>query len=340
RQLADAVTALSDGASSGVPALQSGLHELAAGFRASDPHQGLVSGAAALREGADALAAGLDQADAGAARLGDGAAELAANTPGLASGLATASGGADELGGKLADGAAEIPGDSATVRQQRADAMAVPVSVVSGHVHEAESWGEGFAPFFIPLALWVGALITWLLLRPLQTRALMTSVSGFRMAWGSLNSALVLSLGQVLIMLSVMHFAIGLDPQNVVATVGFTLLAAAAFFALQQFLQVSLGSAVGKVVVIVLLMVQLASSSGTYPIQTEPEFLQAISPWMPMTYVVTGLREAITGGIEGRFWTSAAVLAGIFVVSLAASLLAAAGKRMWSMSRLHPALSL
>jgi putative membrane protein len=61
---------------------------------------------------------------------------------------------------------------------------------------------------------------------------------------------------------------------------------------------------------------------------------------MPMTYVVNGLREAITGGIEGRFWTSVAVLATIFVVSLAATSFASARKRMWTMSRLHPALSI
>jgi putative membrane protein len=214
------------------------------------------------------------------------------------------------------------------------------VTLKSEHVWEADSWGEGFAPFFIPLALWVGALITWLLLRPMQTRALMTSVNGFRMAWGSLNPALLLSLGQVTIMLTVMHFAIGLNPKNMIATFCFTMLAAAAFFALQQLFQVTLGSAVGKVVIIALLMVQLASAGGTYPIQTTPSFLQAISPYLPMTYVVAGLRESITGGIEARFWFSVVVMAAIFIVSLAATSIASARKRVWTMSRLHPALSI
>ena len=88
------------------------------------------------------------------------------------------------------------------------------------------------------------------------------------------------------------------------------------------------------------LMVQLASCGGTYPIQTTPAFFQAINPYMPMTYVVEGLREAITGGIETRFWVAAGILLAIFVVSLAASSLAAARKRVWTMSRLHPALSI
>ena len=341
--ISDAVVAMSTGASdqdTGIPALQAGAMQLEAGFTTSDPTKGLISGATTLRDGSTSLLAGLRAADAGATQVSEGSATIAAKTPELATGLQTATDGADEFGTKLATATDEIPNDSAALRTDRATAIATPVSLTDTHVHEADSWGEGFAPFFISLALWVGALITWLLLRPLQTRALMTSVNGFRMAWGSLNSALVLSLGQVTILLTVMHVSIGLTMKNVVATFALTLLTAAAFFALQQFFQVTLGSAVGKVVVIVLLMVQLASAGGTYPIQTTPDFLQAISPYMPMTYAVTGLREAITGGIEGRFWNSVAVLAAIFVVSLAASSLASSRKRMWTMSRLHPALSI
>ncbi len=381
----------------GIPALQAGANQLAAGFTSTDPaNPGLVYGAQQLQAGASSLATGLEtlaqgttdladgagsvaagtgqldqgaqhlhsgtaalkskvpaltsgvqkintgaqQLASGTATLAQGTQELAANTPTLASGLTDARDGADTLGSELATGAQDIPNDTSSQRSARADAIAVPVGQEVAHVHEAASWGEGFAPFFISLGLWVGALITWLLLRPLQTRALMTSVNGFRMAWGSLNPALLLSVGQVVIMLLVMHFAIGLDPKSLLATVAFTLLVAAAFFALQQFFQVTFGSAVGKVIVIVLLMVQLASCGGTYPIQTTPDFLQAINPYLPMTYAVEGLREAITGGIEARFWSSVAVLAAIFVVSLAATSLASARKRMWTMSRLHPALSI
>ena len=61
---------------------------------------------------------------------------------------------------------------------------------------------------------------------------------------------------------------------------------------------------------------------------------------MPMTHVVTALREAITGGIEARYFGAAAILAAIFVLSLAATSIVSARKRMWTMSRLHPALSI
>jgi len=56
----------------------------------------------------------------------------------------------------------------------------------------------------------------------------------------------------------------------------------------------------GKFVAIVLLMLQLTSSGGTFPMQTVPRFFQLINPWLPMTYVVSGLRQAISGGIAVR----------------------------------------
>lgn len=344
QQLAAGTSKISSGAgalASGATTLTSGANQLAAGGKqvASGTGQlnakvpALVSGVAALDQGAQKIHSATTKVDSGAATL-------AARTPTLTTGLSTLEHGATTLGNKLSSGAGQIPHDSASVQTQRARAVSSPVGLAKHNLHQAASWGEFFAPFFIGLGLWVGALVAWLLLRPLQSRALMTSVSGFRMAWGSLNSALTLAVGQVFIMLSVMHFAIGINPNHAVATVLFALLVAAAFFALQQMLQIGFGSAIGKVIIISVLMLQLASAGGTYPIQTEPGFFQAVSPWMPMTYVVNGLRQAITGSIGPRFWTAVAVMAGIFVVSLVLSSILAARKRTWTLSRLHPALKI
>lgn len=318
----------------GVAALAKGSHQMTDGVQAAS---GKIP---ALVDGVAKLDAGAQQAATGAAQLRDGNAQLANKAPELANGLTTAKDGAGKLGTSLHDGQQQIPKDSASVREDRAAAMASPVSLTESDVHKAESWGEGFSPFFIGIALWVGCLITWLLLRPLQTRALMTSVNGFRMAWGALNSALLLAVGQVVIMLTVMHFAIGLNPNNVIATIAFTTLCAFAFMAMQQACQVIFGSAVGKVIVIAMLMVQLASSGGTYPIETEPGFLRAVNPYLPMTYLVTGLREAITGGLDARFWAATLIMGLVFAVSLALSSIFSARKRTWTMSRLHPALSI
>jgi putative membrane protein len=59
---------------------------------------------------------------------------------------------------------------------------------------------------------------------------------------------------------------------------------------------------------------------------------------MPITYVVNGLRETITGGIDARFWTALAVLLVVLIGSLAISAASAAHQRQWTIARLHPDL--
>ena len=101
-----------------------------------------------------------------------------------------------------------------------------------------------------------------------------------------------------------------------------------------------LGTAAGRVVSLVLLMLQLSSSGGTYPVETTPGFFQALHPFMPASYVVTGLRQLIGGGIDARFWGSLIVMLGVLIGSLAISAVAARRQKVWTVARLHPELAL
>ena len=101
----------------------------------------------------------------------------------------------------------------------------------------------------------------------------------------------------------------------------------------------ALGTA-GKFVAVVLLMLQLTSSAGTFPIQTVPRFFQVINPFLPMTYVVTGLRQAISGGDTTRVLWCALILLGYAVGAIALTTLAARRRRRWTMDRLKPVLAL
>jgi putative membrane protein len=214
------------------------------------------------------------------------------------------------------------------------------VQLDSTDVAPADGYGEGFAPFFIPLALFVGGLITWLLLRPLPPRGLATPARGWRIALAGYLPALAVGVGQVVVLLAVVHLGLGLHLSTVVGTVAFTVLVAAAFLAVQQMLTAVLGPAAGKVAIIALLMLQLTAASGTYPVQTTPAFFQWLHPGLPMTYAVTGLRELTTGGTDGRLWSSVGALLLFLVGSLAVTSWCAARQRTWTLSRLHPALSI
>src|SRR6478609_5409204 len=342
-------------AAADLQALVTGAHDLRDGSAALSTGLGTLSTSSAeLASGAGTLASGTAQVAAGAADLAGGAGTLASGASDLdtgahtlASGAADLASGSDQLGDgsqeladKLADGAAQIPDDSDATRSDRASALSTPVGLSSTDVAAADGYGEGFAPFFVPLALFVGGLITWLLLRPLPPRSLATPARGWRIALAGYLPALAIGVGQVVILLTVVHFGLGLGWSTALGTAAFTVLVAGAFLAVQQMLIAVLGAAAGKVAIIALLMLQLTAASGTYPVETTPGFFRALHPALPMTYAVTGLRELTTGGTDARLWTSVAALAAFLLGSLAITSWRAARQRTWTLSRLHPSLSI
>ncbi len=159
------------------------------------------------------------------------------------------------------------------------------------------------------------------------------------MSLSGLWPALAITWLQAVVMLLVLQLALGLDPVKPLLLYGFTLVAALAFTAIMQLLSAALGTA-GKFVAVVLLMLQLTSSAGTFPIQTVPRFFQVINPFLPMTYVVTGLRQAISGGDTSRVLWCALILLGYAVAAVALTTLTARRRRCWTMDRLKPVLAL
>ena len=116
----------------------------------------------------------------------------------------------------------------------------------------------------------------------------------------------------------------------------FLLLVAATFLAMIQAFNALFGVAVGRVVTLAFLMVQLVSAGGIYPVETTATPFQYIHPFDPMTYAVNGLRKLTVGGIDHRLWVAIAVLGGVLAASLAASAWSARRNRQYTMERLRP----
>ncbi|MBC7441302.1 MAG: YhgE/Pip domain-containing protein [Ramlibacter sp.] len=307
----------------------------------------LSAGAAALADGAGTAASGADALVAGSTKLGEGTGSLVEGTEKLAAGGTALDAGTSELqdgSGTLADalttGGQTAPNLSAAQVKQKTAVIASPVTLVQKWENASDSFGEGFAPFFLALATFVGGLITWLILRALPTRALASAASGLRATMTGFLPAMAIGLAQVVIMVLVLVYGIGLQPEYWLGMTAFLYLTTLAFLALQQMFIILLGTAAGRVVSLVLLMLQLSSSGGTYPVETTPMFFQVMHPFMPASYVVTGLRELITGGIDSRLWVSVAVLAVILVGSIAISAWSAGRQRIWTVGRLHPELTI
>jgi len=302
-----------------VNALNTGAHKVAGG--AKDLHTGLGNartGSADLDTGVGKLKTGAENLDGGLFRLGDGSAELAQG---------------------LNDGVDKIPDYDKKDRDARTDVMADPVKLASKSLHAAPNYGTGFAPYFIPLSLWVGAMVAYMIIQPLNRRALSTGASAWRIALAGWLPVAAIGILQVGALMAVLHWGLGLEMARSAGTITFLALVTCCFASIVQWLNACFGAA-GRILVLVVLMLQLTSAGGTYPVQTSPGFFGAIHPYLPMTYVVEGLRRLITGGPLGPVWLGCAVLGAFTVGALALTAFTARRKQVWSLSRLHPELSL
>ncbi|WP_105968501.1 YhgE/Pip family protein [Streptomyces geranii] len=299
----------------------------------------LNEGAAQVAAGARKLHTGLATAKSGATALDTGVGDLKTGADDLTGGMFKLVDGSGKLAGGLHDGAAQIPDYDRQARDTRTEVMSDPVQLASSDVHKAPNYGTGFAPYFIPLSLWVGAMVAYMLIPPLNRRALAAGSPAWRITLAGWLPVAALGVLQTAALMSVLHWAIGLEMARAAGTVGFLFLVTACFAAIVQWLNARFGAA-GRILVLAFLMLQLTSAGGTYPVQTSPGFFNAIHPFMPMSYVVEALRRLITGGGLGPVWQACAVLAAFTVGALALTAVSARRRQVWTLDRLHPELSL
>ncbi|MFH8475175.1 YhgE/Pip family protein [Streptomyces sp. NPDC018000] len=299
----------------------------------------LNTGAQAVAKGADDLHTGLAAAKSGSTDLDTGVSDLKKGATDLDGALIRLSDGSAALAQGLNEGAGEIPDYDKKDRDARTEVMADPVQLASKSLHEAANYGTGFAPYFIPLSLWVGAMVAYMLIQPLNRRALAAGASAWRIAFAGWLPVAAIGLVQVAALMSVLHWGLGLQMAHAAGTIGFLALATCCFAAIIQWLNARFGAA-GRILVLAVLMLQLTSAGGTYPVETSPGFFNAIHPYLPMSYVVEGLRRLITGGGLGPVWQGCAVLLAFTVAALALTAVSARRKQVWTLDRLHPELSL
>ncbi|MFJ4815411.1 YhgE/Pip family protein [Streptomyces sp. NPDC088801] len=299
----------------------------------------LNDGAAEVAAGAKKLHKGIGTAKAGAVGLDKGVGKLKTGADDLNGGIFKLVGGSGKLAGGLHDGAGQIPDYDERDRDRRTEVMADPVRLASQDLHKAPNYGTGFAPYFIPLSLWVGAMVAYMLIAPMNRRALAAGAPAWRIALAGWLPVVAIGVLQTVALMSVLHWAVGLEMARAAGTVGFLFLVTACFAAIVQWLNARFGAA-GRILVLALLMLQLTSAGGTYPVQTSPGFFNALHPFLPMSYVVEALRRLITGGGLEPVWHACVVLTAFTAGALALTAVAARRRQVWTLDRLHPELSL
>lgn len=203
----------------------------------------------------------------------------------------------------------------------------------------AASYGAGLAPFFLSLALWIGAYVLFLLVKPLSTRSLAAGQPAWRTALGGWLAPALLGVLQAVLVHAVVLRFVGIHAEHPVLLLPFLFAVSTTFVMILHALVSRLG-AVGKFLGLVLLVVQLVSAGGTFPWQTLPEPLHPLHHLLPMSYAVDGARRLLYGGSLAPVWLDLGVLGAYLVGAFALSSLAARRAATWSATRIKPELAL
>ena len=282
-----------------------------------------------LAGGADALPAligqaqgTLDQLDAvlesASSTLEDGAATLrdaSADAGALADDLAALRGAADPA--LVADVLELDPAETGA-------ALASPVDLVTEAVYPVANYGSGVAPFYTNLALWVGGFVLVAVYKLEVDReglpggaAPVTATQAF---WG--RWLLLALLGQVqAVVCCVGDLALGVQSVSPAAYVLAGMVASLVYVLVIYALAATLKH-VGKALAVLLVVLQIPGASGLYPIQMQPAFFQALGPWLPFTYGINAMREAVGGFYDGNYVHDLLVLLAFALPALALATLA------------------
>jgi putative membrane protein len=312
------VSQISDGLAGIAPYLTAPTPELQAQF------QQLVGGLQSVAAGGPALAsgaAGLPALHDGITQAAAGASELADNGPALVSGATGLASGAAELATGLQSGADQIPATDTDAAAASAEIVADPVGLTVSTENAVTDVGQAVATFFVPLGLWVGALAVFLVLRPVTRRALTSTARNGRLVASAIARASAITGAQAILLVALLHGALGVGWSLLPATLGFALLTALAFTAFHYLLTIGLGRG-GLVVSLFVLAVQITSTGGIYPIELLSTPFQVISPLLPLTYAVQGMQGIIAGGNPGGVIGAAAILLAFGVGSVLLALVA------------------
>lgn len=296
----------------GQQALNNGIQtfdsKLAEAYKGS---QTLAAGVNQVVPGSEQLKSGLTQVESGVAKLADGAGQLNEGTHKLADGTQAVAAGTNELSGKLKEAAQQtsaIHGGDALYK-----AFSQPVAFEQERLNEVPNYGTGFSPYFLSLGLFVGALVLTVVFSVKEPA--IAPKSGTSWFFGKLGTMLLVGFLQAVAMASVIKWGLGLEVQSLGLFFLFSILTSWTYMILIQML-VSMFGDPGRFAAIVLLILQLTTSAGTFPVELIPGPLQSLNAWLPMTYTVQGYKAAISSGVWSDFWYNSAIL-GVFIVLMA-----------------------
>lgn len=314
---ADKVNSGANTAAAGAGTLTSGIGQYTAGVAQAGAGVGqLTANSGQLNSGAGQLAGALGQLNgqvpaltAGVNQLAAGTQQLVDNSPALVQGIIKLNVGASKLSTALGKGAKTINGIKTSNRT--AKMIAEPSVEKHSNYSYVPNYGHALAPYVLSVALYVGMLV-FNFVYPIR-RVADPDASATAWWFSKVVVGAVAAIAMAVVECGIMMMC-GLTIDHVPSFFTTTILFGLASMAVVMFLSMTFDNP-GRFVAMVLLMLQLGGSGGTFPMEVTMKFYNVIHWYLPMTYSILGLRDSISGGL-GTHYTLFCnlVLLGIAVV--------------------------
>lgn len=324
-------------ASKGTSALETGSRSLTKGLtKLTKASNALSSASQKLGKGATSLFTGMTKLSSGIDRLNNGATTLTAGIDQLYRGSLSLKEGTTTLlhgATNLSNGSQQFTSGLTTVNKNVATSLtkaneqlplleglasyaATPVQMALEPYAPVPNYGTAFAPYFLSLSLWVGGLMIFfgIYFDPDRKFKLLSrhSMNPLRRTL----AYLLIGLAQAVLLCLVLMIGLGLDVNNLPLFLFGSCLVSLVFVTIIQLFLLFFQN-VGKFLAIALLILQLTSCGGTFPMETVPTLFRHLYPFMPMTYSVRLFKEAISGtGDSTLIMKNVLVLTGILAVTL------------------------
>ncbi len=310
------------------PELVSGIEKLSTGSnQLNQKSQELIAGVDKLQLGSGQLAdkssqllSGASKLENGANKLADGAGKLAEGGTKLTSGLEGLQTGVASLGQGLSNASDQLK--SASTESKNAEILSNPLSLSKTDNDQVPVNGIAMAPYMISVALFVAAISTNMIFAKLPSGRHPESRWAWLKSRAEINGIIAVLAG--ILVYGGVHL-IGLTANHEMRTFILIILTSLVFMSMVTALT-TWNSRIGAFFSLILLLLQLASSAGTYPLALTNDFFRAINPWLPMSYSVSGLRQTIS--MTGNIHHQVIFLAVILVLFIGLGMLAYQPKKM------------
>lgn len=341
-KLADGTGKVADGASTlnnGASQLAEGTGELKNGT--GNLHNGaqqLADGEKEALDGQNKLHEGATTLQDGSSQLADGTGKLNSSTDQIADGTGQLKDGTGQLSTGLQNGTRQIPNLNEEQQKDVASVMSSPVDLEHSSLANGRNYGEGMGPFFMCLALWIGGLMLVQTLRPLNNRALASKAPTARIILGSWLPFGLIGIAQAVLMFAAVKFGLGFQMAHPWLAFLFLCFVATIFTLFIHGVVVFFGSP-GKLIALIIMILQLITAGGTMPYETLPHAMRWMHDFFPMGYAVTGMRRLSYGINESSLMPIMMYLLLWGAVGLVLGYLGTRRDRIWSLKKLIPEIT-